>query len=165
MRGPPPIPTRLKVLRGNPGHAKLNQPEPQPDRGEACPETFPWLDVYAQEEWNRTAPGLWHLGLLTIADIGPFASYCVSFSIWRRAIEQLAVDARQNPGTRGGLLVESQDGGPRISPLVKIATTAAAEMIKAATQFGMAPAARARIAAAGWEPPPEPSKFDGLIAG
>jgi P27 family predicted phage terminase small subunit len=56
----------------------------------------------------------------------------------------------------------SADGNPRRNPLVKIASDAAEDMVRYASEFGMTAAARSRIAA-GIYTPPGPSKFDGLI--
>jgi phage terminase small subunit len=58
-----------------------------------------------------------------------------------------------------GLIVKAADGNARRNPLVKIASDAAF-----ASEFGLTPIARARLAAAGWEPPAKPSKFKGLLA-
>jgi phage terminase small subunit len=74
----------LKVLRGNPGQRRL-RPEPMPARGEAVPEPPKYLTDYAVEEWSRTAPELWHLGLLTVLDTNLFAAYCQSYAKWRLA--------------------------------------------------------------------------------
>jgi hypothetical protein len=49
------------------------------------------------------------------------------------------------------------------SALARIARHAAADMLMFAREFGMTPVARSRFAAAGWQQPPGPGKFDGLI--
>jgi len=64
-----------------------------------------------------------------------------------------------------GLIVKSADGNVRRHPLVKVASDAAADMLTFASEFGLTPVARARLAAAGWEPPAKPSKFHGLLGG
>jgi phage terminase small subunit len=58
MSGPPPIPTKLKLLRGNPGHKRLNLVEPEPPVLPACPEPPAFITGYAAEEWRRAAPDL-----------------------------------------------------------------------------------------------------------
>jgi phage terminase small subunit len=91
----------------------------------------------------------------------PLASYCIAYARWREAEELLAQMAARDPVT-SGLLVKSQLSDARINPLVKISRLAASDMVRYASEFGCAPAARARIAAGvGYEPPA--GKFDGLL--
>src|SRR5215831_13796767 len=54
MAAPIPIPTRLKVLRGNPGRRPL-RPEPEPAPLSEPPEPPAFLIGYAAEEWRRAA--------------------------------------------------------------------------------------------------------------
>jgi phage terminase small subunit len=71
--------------------------------------------------------------------------------------------AAKDPVT-SGLLIKSQGNGDAIqNPLLGIARRAANDMVRYAGEFGMSPAARARIRAGVWHEPP-PSKFDGLLA-
>jgi P27 family predicted phage terminase small subunit len=161
MPGPRPIPTHLKLLRGNPGHQKLNKHEPQPARTPEVPEPPAFLAGYAADEWKRVAPGLYHCGLLTIIDVQPLAAYCSAYSRWRTAEEVLRTMAERDPMTHGLLIKRADGAGP--NPMVRIAANAAEAMVSFAGHFGMSPAARARIAAGvGFEPPPG-GKFDGLI--
>jgi P27 family predicted phage terminase small subunit len=156
MSGPPPVPTRLKVLRGNPGHRRLNLVEPEPRALPACPEPPPFIIGYAAEEWRRAAPDLHAIGLLRGVDVMLLAAYCHHVATWRTAIEALA----RNPG----LLVKAADGTARRNPLVKIAADASLDMLRFANTLGMGAAARSRIAA-GWQPPDEtPSEWTGLLA-
>jgi phage terminase small subunit len=79
MRGPPPIPTRLKLLRGNPGHQKLNRAEPQPPSAKKCPEPPEGLAGDAREAWLYQAPRLHRIGLLTEVDTIALEIYAVAF--------------------------------------------------------------------------------------
>ena len=116
---------------------------------------------YAADEWWRVAGELHRLGLLTVLDVMPLAAYCESYKNWRRAVETM--HAMAAPDT-SGLLVKRADGNPAPNPLIGIARKAAADMVRYAAEFGMSPAARARISAGvGYEPPPGGNKFDGLI--
>jgi P27 family predicted phage terminase small subunit len=164
MPGPRRIPTHLKLLCGNPGHQKLNKDEPQPQVPAEAPEPPPFLTGYAMDEWWRVAPELHRLRLLTIADVMPFAAYCQAYMHWRTAEEVLAAMAERDQAT-SGLLVKRADGNAGQNPLLSIARKAAADMVRYASEFGLSPAARARISAGvGYEPPPGGGKFDGLIA-
>jgi P27 family predicted phage terminase small subunit len=154
------VPIELARLRGNPGKRKL-RPGPQPSRTELVPEPLPFLSEYAKEEWQRVAPELHVLGLLTPLDHTAFGAYCNAYSQWRTAVEVLARLASNDP-IMSGLLVRNVDGTPRRNPLIKVAKDAARDMSTFAGHFGLTPVARTRLGAAGWTPEP-PSKFDGLL--
>jgi P27 family predicted phage terminase small subunit len=144
MPGPPPTPTYLKLLRGNPGKRPI-RPEPQPEQPPTPPEPPDFLSAYARNEWRRVAPELHRLGLLTSLDAGVLSAYCQCYSRWRTTEEFLA----------------AMDADARPKALVRIAAQAARDMVRYAQQFGMTPAARARIAAGVWRAPP--SKFGVLL--
>jgi P27 family predicted phage terminase small subunit len=160
--GPPPQPIPLRVLRGNPGKRALRY-GPEPEIPPAPPTPPAFLDEFARGEWGRVARQLHSLHLLTWLDLQPLAAYCAAYSRWRRAEVLLLEAARNDPATQG-LLVKGADGHPRASPLVRIARDAAGDMIRYASEFGMTPVARARIAAGPYGEPPGGGKFDGLIA-
>jgi P27 family predicted phage terminase small subunit len=159
MPGPPPTPTHLKLLRGNPGQRRIRpEPEPAPLPEPPLPPDF--LQGYACDEWHRLAPELFALKLLTSWDVQPLAAYCTAYRRWREAEEVLAEMAKSDALT-SGLLIKRINGDAAQNPLVKIARHAAADMVRYAGEFGMSPAARARISAGvGYEPP---SKFGDLL--
>lgn len=73
-----PIPTALKVIRGNPGKRRLNANEPKPRVGELiCPDWFPET---ARSEWQRVMPELVRIGVLTSIDAAVFEGYCLSYA-------------------------------------------------------------------------------------
>jgi P27 family predicted phage terminase small subunit len=149
-----PTPLALRILRGNPSKRPLRN-EPRPNRGASCPEAPAFLGAYAREEWARIGPELHRIGLLTVADVAVFAGYCQSLHHWRTAEELLA---RQAARKRDGGL--TADG--RI--LVSIARSAAAAMVRFASQLGCTPTARARLAAGiGGQGPDGDGKFSGLL--
>jgi len=158
----PRIPTQLKLLRGNPGKEAI-RPEPQPTRPATLPDPPDFLMPIAQDEWWRIGEELHRLGILTIADIHPLAAYCQAYARWAAAEEALAKMANGDALT-GALMIRNTSGGPQANPLVKIAANAARDMVKYASEFGLTPVARARIAAAA-DPDKPASKFAGLLAG
>src|SRR5713101_6600171 len=87
MRGRKPVPTTLKLLRGNPGKRPLNPDEPQP-RVEIppCPSH---LSTEAKKEWRRSAKLLAELGLLASIDRAALALYCEAWARWVQAEEAL----------------------------------------------------------------------------
>lgn len=160
MPGPRPMPTRLKLLRGNPGKRAIRASfePPQPPLPLEPPE---FLTGYARDEWDRVAPGLHLFGLLTAVDIMPLAAYCDAFNRWRTAVEAFDRVAQLDPAMHG-LLVKGSEGQARPNPLAKIAAEAAADMVRFASEFGFGPAARSRISAGA---DPGDGKFSGLLAG
>jgi P27 family predicted phage terminase small subunit len=162
--GRKPIPTHLKILRGNPGKQALPQNEPEPTLIEDVPEAPPFVQGYARFEWERIAAELVRLNLLTVVDTATLAAYCIAYARWRTAEEMLLELARRDPALRGLLLKSSRDGMPVSNPLVRIATHAAADMVNYATQFGLTPSARARIAT-GPITSARANKFTGLLGG
>ena len=160
MPGPPPTPTHLKLLRGNPGKQKL-RPEPQPLIPKTCPEPPPHVTGYAADEWWETAPELHRLGLLTRVDVPALAAYCHAFGQWRMAAETLAKMAANDPVT-GGQIIKTKYGDAVQNPLVSITRKHAADVVRYAGEFGLTALARSRLAASINAPTP-PGKFDGLL--
>jgi P27 family predicted phage terminase small subunit len=147
MPGPPPVPTKIVMLRGNRGHkAKRLLSGPQPEVPPQCPEPPSFLSPLAQDEWWRTAPALHMLGLLSAIDVACFAAYCQAYAHWHEAEAALAKMAARDEIMRG-LIIKSVDGNPRRNPLLKIAADAANQMLTFAAEFGLTPVARNRIAA------------------
>jgi P27 family predicted phage terminase small subunit len=162
MPGPAPRPAYLKVLRGNPGKKRIPR-EVEPEIPATIPQAPAFLSGHAREEWDRVAPSLHRLRLLSDLDLQVLAAYCQSYGRWRQAEEALATMAARDQ-TTNALLVKGRDGGPTQNPLVRVSTRAAADMIAAASHFGMTPGARSRIAAGIGHEPPDGGKFKGLIA-
>jgi phage terminase small subunit len=74
MRGRKPHPTLLKLVKGNPGHRPLTDSEPAPRK--MLPEPPAELSGDARKEWDRVAPELYRMGLLTGLDRAALAAYC-----------------------------------------------------------------------------------------
>lgn len=123
----PRKPRRLAILAGLPGHRK---PPPDPPQPASIPGLPPpaWLHPYGREEWDRLAPELEQLGLLTIADLSVFAGFCQSVARVREAAEISAVKPTAAAVVRGERLALNQ-------------------MRALAAEFGLTPASRARVAA------------------
>jgi P27 family predicted phage terminase small subunit len=161
MPGPPPTPSYLKLLRGNPGKRRI-PPEPEPALAPDCPSPPDFIVGYAADEWWRTAPELWRLGLLRVTDTACLAAYCYAYGQWRTAAEALARMAATDPHM-AGLLIRTTTGDARRNPLIKVVRDAANDMVAYAGQFGLTPVARSRLAA-GIDGQPAPGKFDGFLA-
>jgi len=159
-RGPPPKPTQLKLIRGNPGHQALNKREPRPSLPSEPPEAPDILTGYARQEWDRIILELTRLRLVTAVDIHPLAAYCESYKRWKTAVATLDEMAERDPVMRGQI-VKTQSGGAAPNPIVLIADKAARDMVRFASEFGLTPAARSRISV---EPDDPSEKFSRFIA-
>jgi P27 family predicted phage terminase small subunit len=153
MRGRKPVPTHLKLLRGNPAKRELGS-EPQPERLEQPSQAPAFLLPEAKAEWKRLAPELVELGLLTSLDLQTFAIYCQAFG---RAEQAERIFAE----TGGALTIRGARGGEIVNPLLRIARDAGNEAMRIGAEFGLSPLSRLRLT--GIAPPKPPSKFNGLI--
>ena len=136
-RGRKPKPTAIKVLEGNPGKRELNLLEPIPPKGDlTCPD---WLEDEAKAEWERLAPSLEAMGVLTTADLMAFAGYCQAYARWREAEEFIS---------RHGSIFQTPSGYVQQVPQVSIAQQNLRIMQSFCSEFGLTPATRSRIIAA-----------------
>ncbi len=132
--GPPPKPTRLKLIQGNPGRRPLNKAEARPEAAvPACPAELPEA---AKREWRRVARELHQLGLLTRIDRAALAAYCEAWSAWIEAVQAIQ---------RTGPVVKAPSGYPILNPHLAVANQAFARMRALLAELGMTPAARSRI--------------------
>lgn len=130
-RGPQPVPTQLRLLRGETRPSRVNQAEPQPRE---LPLSRPdWLSAGGRHEWDRVAPDLTAMRAAHQVDSSALAAYCEAVARFRVATELVA---------RAGLMLKDRDGTIRRNPAVAQARDASIEMRMWAREFGLTPAAR-----------------------
>jgi phage terminase small subunit len=147
MRGPLPTPTRLKLLRGNPGQRRIR---PEPEAPPATPDPPAWLLALpeAVAVWQELIPGELALGVLRTNHRESFARLCERVALYRREVVTL----------HAGPLVTPTG---RIVPEHRLVRELYEDLRVLGAQFGHTPAAMARLAA-----PPErvpTSKWAGLL--
>jgi P27 family predicted phage terminase small subunit len=125
----------MKVLAGNPGKRPLNIAEPRPEP--AIPDCPPELNDVARREWNRLATELGPLRVVTNLDRGALAAYCGAYALWAEAMEAVQ---------KFGAMIKSPSGYPVQSPYLAIANRQTDIMLRIASEFGLTPASRSRIA-------------------
>ncbi|MGF6957992.1 phage terminase small subunit P27 family [Paraburkholderia youngii] len=103
------------------------------------------LDAYAIEEWNYITPSLEAIGLLTTIDGTTLAAYCQCVSRWRQAEEAIQRMKARDKLT-SALMIKTTNGNAIQNPLIGVANRAMNMAIRFAAEFGMSPAARARLA-------------------
>jgi P27 family predicted phage terminase small subunit len=131
-RGPAPTPTKLKLIRGaHPYRVNLDEPVPLA----LAIERPEWLSDLASLEWDRVAPHLVAMGVVTDADVSGLAVYCEAVARWRRLVE-LVVASPPVVGRKGAMVK---------NPVYAQVRDAAAEVRVWAREFGLTPSARAGI--------------------
>ena len=80
-----PMPTKLKLLAGNPGKRRLDEHEPEP--ASRLPEPPDHLSDEAKREWSRVGELLLDLGLVSELDRAALALYCQARARWVEAEE------------------------------------------------------------------------------
>jgi P27 family predicted phage terminase small subunit len=160
MKGRKPLPTKLKLLCGNPGKQKLPKGEPEPDANIPTPPDF--LNEYAVEEWNRVTAVLLSLGLISDLTVVAVIAYCDAYSDWRTATEELNKIRKDKSGL-ATLIQQTSNGNIIPNQLKLVAKAARADMIRYATEFGGTEIAKIRLAI---DPGRGKKKaFEGLING
>lgn len=132
----PKKPTNLKILQGTYRKSRANKNEPKPEID--IPEPPAFLTDRALEEWNRVAPELKNLALLSRIDCMALAGYCAAVSRLWLAEERLKTE---------GLTVINERGKTIKNPLVDVANAAAKQISMFASQFGMSPSTRGNVQA------------------
>jgi P27 family predicted phage terminase small subunit len=132
-------PTALHVLNGNPSKIKdLGKGEPKPLSG--IPDCPLWLDEVAREEWDRVAPALYKIGLLTEVDGWTLSNACQEYSDILKYRKVIAEDGAtyEHTNVKGETNVVTR---PEAILLYK-----AQQMLKAyCVELGLTPSARSRI--------------------
>ena len=123
-------------MQGNPGKRPLNENEPAPEI--ACPDPPAYLSPAAAKHWEKVAPQLAGLGLMSEIDVDALALYCESFATW--------IDAQEKLQEFGLVVTSPKSGYPVPSPFFSIAAKAQEQMRQLLTEFGMSPSSRSRLA-------------------
>jgi P27 family predicted phage terminase small subunit len=112
--------------------------------------------------WQRIAPELHRLNLLTVADLRPPACYCAAYGERCQAEDGMTGIVADDPH-HFCLLISGANGNLIANPLVKIRASARDEVMRYAAEFGFTPASRTRISGTAAAGEPE-RKFSGLLA-
>lgn len=148
-RGRKPKPDAVKALEGNPGkrrRATDKAPPPSPaECGElvtvgivslAVPAPPAELSPEAADEWRRLAGDLVRLGLLRRLDMSAFEARCELYATWRRC--NVTIRSQGATYTHKGIV--------RQRPEIRLAQDCLRQIRQYDSEFGLTPAARARVA-------------------
>ena len=154
MRGAKPIPTAIHEKNGNPGKINLNarkatEPQSRDHSGESPVD----LSDRARETWNRIAPALMEMRVLTEADHYALIELCellADSAEYRESLRRLRADDPE-----GDLICASKTAHPYFNMRHKTI----ALVIRLMTEFGLTPSSRTRIAVQQSEEADELDKF------
>lgn len=135
MAGRKPVPTAIKLVKGNPGKRPLNPAEPEYAVHNEPPNPPSWLRDDQIAFWEQIAPLLINARVLTEADELALAALCVALGELKHANEMIAK----------GRVVKTPSGYVQQSPYVGIANSALKQARSLLSEFGMTPAARTRV--------------------
>lgn len=134
MRGRKPVPTHLKMIRGNPGKRAMNRNEPVPTGDLLDPPE--WMSDSQKAGWIyaiENAPQ----GLLKKLDRSVLVAWAVAEDLHHQASVMLE---------KYGMLTKAPNTGlPIQSPYLPIVNKQAQILLKAAEQLGFSPASRSRV--------------------
>jgi len=152
MAGRPPIPTALKLLRGNPGKRPLPEGEPKPAR--KAPPMPGDLDPIAKREWRKLAPGFVKRGILTEDDGMAFSSLCTSYATCVRIRMALKECGYKVLAEKHSFLEKKSDNGRsdevmavelKINPLYAQQRLSLDNLRFWCSEFGTTPSSRGKI--------------------
>lgn len=149
--GGKPVPTALKIIRGNPGKRAMPKNEPQPEAGATPPE---WLGKYGLAHWAEIAPQLEKVGILTVMDAQALGDMCFAYQKWREAVDK---------ETNSVSYVTAQSGFPVLAPWVTEGEKQRGIWRKLQAEFGMTPSSRSRVTVS--KAPKKENPFIALIQG
>lgn len=136
MPGPPPKPTMLKRLAGNPGKRPLNDREPRPPAPTRVPYAPRFLSREAKNEWRRMVPALMDLGLYTEVDQVALVMYCQAYGRWVEAERKIDED---------GAVRITDRGYQHQGAWAQIANKRWSQVRAMLAEFGLTPASRSRL--------------------
>ena len=137
-RGPKPTPTKLKLLRGNPGKRPLPKNEPQPKRGLGdCPPHLTGKAAKAGEEFSAELEAV---GVGTSLDACALELLCTSNQLYREAAEQVA--------KHGPCWIRAGNNGlPAVqySPYAAVMERERKNIGRSLAEFGLTPSSRSQV--------------------
>jgi P27 family predicted phage terminase small subunit len=146
MIGRRPVPSALKILRGNPGRRPLNSREPDAPLVTVLPKPPRYLGRIAAAMFRKKGAQLIAVGMLTVLDLEALASYAKWHEIKLKASTRLRLD---EIGTQANINVLN-------------AFSMASKAIRLIDQeFGLSPASRSRIKVAN---PKQTTLFDEFLS-
>ena len=137
MAGRRPKPARIKEVTGNPGKRKSRRKEPVPKKEIQPPPAH--LTGWGKSAWVKVTELLDGMGVLTLADAMALERLCDIYAEILQLRNQIAAEGNTYiVQTRGGFLIKPH-------PAVAMLADADKRFKGYLTEFGLTPAARAKV--------------------
>lgn len=133
-RGPAPMPTKLRMLRGETRPSQINYQEPKPKA--ELPTRPENLGEAAGVVWDRVIDTYAATGVLTAVDTDVFRAYCEAVARYEYAAKLLE---------QSGPLVRGQRGELVKNPLHQVVRDNADLLRQFARELGLTPASRSGL--------------------
>jgi P27 family predicted phage terminase small subunit len=141
-RGPKPEPAEVKKQKGNPSRRRIGADPVAPELSTAGLKPPEWLTGEGRKTWDRLAPRLVLLKLLTPVDAEAFGRYCRNLARWLKMQRVLDREGETYE-------TESAHGSmKRGHPAFLISDRLERQLLAAEDRFGLNPAERQRLFAA-----------------
>lgn len=140
-----PVPTAIKIARGNPGQRPINTDEPVPPAADLTPPDT--LSEVGVEKWTELTALLTRMGVFTQADRSAIERYCLIHEQWM----VVAKHVREH-----GMTQITQTGYSQLTAEGSLFKSLPADLLKIEQQFGMTPAARSSLKVADAAAPADP---------
>lgn len=166
LRGPKPTPNVVKLWNGNPGKRPLNLSDGvNPEI--SVPSAPKWLSNHAAKEWRRIGQELKIEGLIAELDKASLATYCQTWGdlcdleMAFAAQKRMAVSKSEKSDTAvmAAYFQKTPTGFLRESAIHRKIVEMRCELDRYVKNFGLNPAARARVTASNYVQPSLPG-FD-----
>lgn len=139
---PPRKPTHLRAIEGNPSHARpVNHDEPMPTKG--YPPAPSYFSAEEVRWYNDMCEELNRWGVITVLDAKAMEMMTLAYSEFRQADKEIRDHGSltvEGHGSTGQVVMKSH-------PAIAIRDGAWKKFRAMATEFGMTPASRSKVAA------------------
>ena len=143
--GRPKKPTAKLKIHGTYRSDRRYDSEPKPDV--YVPERPKWLVGDAKKEWYRITPILAKMKCISEADLAMLAAYCFEWGLYVALARKVKVE---------NLTTVTDKGNEMLSPLLNARNRALKNFKEIATEFGLSPSSRTRVATNPSEEPDNP---------
>jgi P27 family predicted phage terminase small subunit len=167
LRGPKPTPNVVKLWNGNPGKRPLNLSDGVNPEIE-IPSPPKWLSTHAAKEWRRIGGELETLGLIAEIDKASLATYCqtwgdlcdleLAFAAQKRMV--ISKTEKSDTAVMAAYFQKTPTGFLRESAIHRKIVEMRSELDRYVKNFGLNPAARARVTPSNFVQPSLPGIDD-----